>query len=160
MSDNRFSAASAPAHTPAADSLTTAHPSIRARLLARLTTGKLDAMLAVGAPTPAGSAIAVRAARLTSFAEREDIARVLQQVRHATERADAAWSPRVPLHTTNIAAAEDLIDAITLRLHAPLPVSARGMARLHRVLTDGRGPLYEYGHGDLGGRLGAALAAL
>jgi hypothetical protein len=34
------------------------------------------------------------------------------------------------------------------------------MARLRRVLSDGGGPLYRYGEGDLRGRLGAALAAL
>jgi hypothetical protein len=39
-------------------------------------------------------------------------------------------------------------------------VSARGMARLRVVLSDGCGPMYESGRGDLSGRLGAALAAL
>jgi hypothetical protein len=64
------------------------------------------------------------------------------------------------LHPTNIVAAEDLIDAITLRLHSPRPVSPRGMARLRVVLSDGSGPMYRFGRGDLNGRLGAALAAL
>ena len=64
------------------------------------------------------------------------------------------------MHADNIAAAEDVIDAITLRLHSPRPVSARGMARLRVVLSDGCGPMYRYGRGDLSGRLGAALAAL
>ncbi|MGV7264169.1 hypothetical protein PJH57_29045, partial [Mycobacterium kansasii] len=41
-------------------------PSIRARVTARIRSRRLDAMLAVGAPTPPGSAIAARAARLTS----------------------------------------------------------------------------------------------
>jgi hypothetical protein len=69
-------------------------------------------------------------------------------------------SSRVPVHEDNITEAEDLIDAITLRLHSPRPVSARGMARLRQVLSDGRGPLYQFGRGDLKGRLGAALAEL
>jgi hypothetical protein len=34
------------------------------------------------------------------------------------------------------------------------------MARLRVVLADGCGPMYQYGLGDLSGRLGAALAAL
>ena len=50
--------------------------------------------------------------------------------------------------------------ARTLRLHSPRPVSARGMARLRVVLSDGCGPLYRFGRGDLNGRLGAALAEL
>ena len=66
----------------------------------------------------------------------------------------------MPLHVPNITAAEDVIDAVTLRLHSPRPVNARGMARLRQILSDGTGPLYRYGRGDLRGRLGAALAAL
>jgi hypothetical protein len=34
------------------------------------------------------------------------------------------------------------------------------MARLRVVLSDGCGPLYQFGRGDLSGRLGAALAEL
>ena len=49
---------------------------------------------------------------------------------------------------------------MTLRLQSPRPVSARGMARLRLLLSDGVGPLYQFGRGDLAGRLGAALAAL
>jgi hypothetical protein len=64
------------------------------------------------------------------------------------------------VHSKNIAAAEDLIDTITLRLHSPRTVSARGMARLRLVRSDGGGPMYRFGRGDLRGRLGAALAEL
>ena len=79
----------------------------------------------------------------------------------ATRRTTRATrSGRVPMHRANIASAEALIDEVTLRLHAPHPVSARGMARLRQLLSDGTGPLYRYGRGDLAGRLGAALAAL
>jgi hypothetical protein len=53
-----------------------------------------------------------------------------------------------------------VIDAVTLRLHSPRPVAARGMARLRQLMSDGTGPMYRYGRGDLEGRLGAALAAL
>ena len=46
-----------------------------ARLMAWLLQGKFDRMLAVGVPAPAGSALAVHAARLTSIDERQAIAR-------------------------------------------------------------------------------------
>ncbi|MGV0746366.1 hypothetical protein [Mycolicibacterium sp. XJ870] len=161
MSDNRISA------TPATDRVVDAHPacrpSIHARLTAWLRPGKLDAMLAVGVAAPSGSPLAVRADRLTSTSERQMIARALRRaVSEAAQPQGASvhLSTRIPLHRTNIAAAEPMIDAITLRLHSPRPVSARGMARLNRVLSDGSGPLYAYGRGDLTGRLGAALAAL
>lgn len=133
--------------------------SVVARVIARLKADKLDQLLAVGVPAQAGSALAAHEARLVSTAEREAIARSL---RHALRDAHtgAVFSSRIPLNARNIEAAEELIDAITLRLHSPRPVSARGMARLRRVLSDGSGPFYWYGKGDLGGRLGAALAAL
>jgi phospholipase C len=34
------------------------------------------------------------------------------------------------------------------------------VARLRQLLSNGRGPLYQYGCGDLAGRMGAALAAM
>jgi hypothetical protein len=135
-------------------------PSMRSRLTARLLAGRLDRLLAVGAPAPAGSALAAHEARLTSSAEREAIARALRATVADARGRGLLLSSRVPLHVPNIAAAEDVIDAVTLRLHSPRPVSARGMARLRQILGDGTGPLYRYGRGDLRGRLGAALAAL
>jgi hypothetical protein len=135
-------------------------PSMRSRLTARLLAGRLDRLLAVGAPAPAGSALAAHEARLTSSAEREAIARSLRATVADARGRGLLLSSRVPLHVPNIAAAQDVIDAVTLRLHSPRPVSARGMARLRQILGDGTGPLYRYGRGDLRGRLGAALAAL
>ena len=111
-------------------------------------------------PHPAGSALAAHEARLTSSTEREAIARSLRATVADARGRGLLLSSRVPLHVPNIAAAEDVIDAVTLRLHSPRPVSARGMARLRQILGDGTGPLYRYGRGDLRGRLGAALAAL
>ena len=139
---------------------TAPRPSLAARVTARLRAYQLDRQLAVGVPAPAGSALAVHQARLTSVAEREAIARTLRlAVRDALTGATLR-SSRIPVDPSNIAAAEDLIDAITLRLHSLRPVSARGMARLRVVMSDGSGPLYRYGRGDLSGRLGAALAEL
>ncbi|MDV3126275.1 hypothetical protein M1247_15240 [Mycobacterium sp. 21AC1] len=157
MTDNRISAT--PASTPTGLGNDGCQASMRAKLTARLRSGQLDAMLAVGTPAPPGSPLAVRADRLTSVGEREAIARAF---RLAVCEADGSMTPSscIPLHGNNIAHARPVIDAITLRLHSPLPVNARGMARLNRVLTDGRGPLYLVGSGDLTGRLGAALAAL
>jgi hypothetical protein len=135
-------------------------PSLVARVTARLRAYQFDRQLAVGVPAPAGSALAVHEARLTSVAERESIAWTLRQALHDARTGGNPLSARIPVHFNNVAAAEELIDAITLRLHAPRPVNARGMARLPVVMSDGCGPMYESGRGDLAGRLGAALAAL
>ena len=130
------------------------------RLLARLLAGRFDRMLAVGVPAPAGSPLALHAARLTSADEREAIARTLRRAVDDARNREAPLSSRVPLNLPNIVVAEDRIDEVTLRLHSPRPVSARGVARLRVLLADGAGPMYRYGRGDLEGRLGAALAAL
>jgi hypothetical protein len=135
-------------------------PSLAARVTARLRAYQFDRQLAVGVPAPAGSALAVHQARLTSSGEREAIARALRLAVHDAHAGLHPFSSRIPVHSNNIAAAEELIDTITLRLHAPRPVSARGMARLRLVLSDGCGPMYRFGRGDLSGRLGAALAEL
>src|ERR1044072_1069739 len=59
-----------------------ARPSVLARVTARLRAYRLDRQLAVGVPAPAGSPVAVHAARLTSVAERQSIARTLRRVVH------------------------------------------------------------------------------
>jgi len=138
----------------------TGHASIRAHVTARFFPLHLDSQLAVGVVGPAGSALAIHAARLESDNERHSIARALRRAVVEAHQGRALGSPRVPVHRRNIAAAEDVIDMITLRLHSPRHVSARGVARLRRLLSDGCGPMYEGGAGDLAGRLRAALAAL
>src|SRR5215210_2049509 len=135
-------------------------PSLLARVTARLRAYHLDRQLAVGVPAPEGSALAVHQARLISGAEREAIARALRQAVQYARSGVNPLASRIPVHASNIAEVEDVIDAITLRLHSPRPVSARGMARVRLVLSDGCGPMYQFGRGDLGGRLGAALAEL
>jgi hypothetical protein len=160
MSDNKI--------TP--DLLSTARGGVRvydasrapftARLIARLRAGKFDRLIAVGVRGTDGTPLAAHEERLTSVAEREAIARSLRQAVSDAHGGGILMSSRVPLHIPNVTAAEDMIDAVTLRLHSPRPVSARGMARLRQVLADGTGPFYRYGRGDLNGRLGAALAEL
>ena len=59
-------------HTPAP------RPSLAARVTARLRAHRLDRQLAVGVQAPAGSALAVHQARVTSVAERQAIARALR----------------------------------------------------------------------------------
>ncbi|AKS34091.1 hypothetical protein [Mycolicibacterium goodii] len=162
MTDNRTSPAPVPTrriHQRVTET-PVVRPSIRARIAARVHADTLDAALAVGAPTPPGSAIAVRAARLTSRSERDAVARTLRRAVRDAASDVRQISARVPLHRKNIAECRELIETITRRLRAPAPVSARGMARLSRVIDDGCGPLYAMGRGDLAGRLGAALAAL
>src|SRR6478672_11796757 len=110
-----------------------ARPAVRARLTARLRAARFDRALAVGVPAPAGSALAVHAARLTSVAQRQAVARALRRAVHDATDTRATRSGRVPMHRANIAAAQALIDEVTRRLHAPDPVNTRGMARLRQL---------------------------
>lgn len=130
------------------------------KVMARLLAAKLDRMLAVGVPVVEGSPLAVHATRLTSVDERETVAHTLRRALEDARNRNAPASSRVELNIPNITAAGDRIDQVTLRLHSPRPVAARGMARLRILIADGTGPMYRYGRGDLEGRLGAAVAAL
>ncbi|WP_231744845.1 hypothetical protein [Mycobacterium sp. IS-1590] len=129
-------------------------------MMARLRANKFDRVAAVGGVAPEGGAYAAHCARLMSTAERESVARALRKIVRDARGHGPLMSSRVPLHVPNIAAAEDVIGEITLRLHSPRMVGARGMARLRILLADGAGPVYRYGRGDLVGRLRAALAEL
>jgi hypothetical protein len=94
-------------------------PSIRAWVTARLRAARFERALAVGVPAPAGSALAVHAARLSCVAERHAVARALRRAVHdATDTRPTRYG-RVPMHRANIASAQALIDAVTRRLHAP-----------------------------------------
>ena len=66
----------------------------------------------------------------------------------------------VPLHRTEIVAAKHLIHDVTMRLYAPHPVRARGIARLRMLLSDGNGPLYRPRRDSLPTALQGVLAAL
>ena len=160
MSDNKISPDLLSAGRGSVTRNAASAPPLTARVVAWLRAGHFDQLLAVGAAAPERSPLAAHEARLTSPRERESIARALRTAVHDARAHVNPLSSRIPLHLTNIADAEDLIDAVTLRLHSPRPVSARGMARLRRLLSDGCGPLYRFGRGDLRGRLGAALAEL
>ncbi|KUI35004.1 hypothetical protein [Mycobacterium sp. GA-2829] len=130
------------------------------KCLAMVRASRLDAALAVGAPTHPGTALAARATQLTSRRHREALARTLcDAVRDSGDRTGLI-ALRSPIHRANVDAARTAIGDVVARLRAPAPVSARGVARLHRILADGTGPLYRYGRGDLVGRLGAVSAAL
>jgi hypothetical protein len=137
-----------------------AHPSLATRLYARTFAAKFDRQVEAGAvPTP-GSPLAAHIDRLTSVRERENVARAFRNVLLGGPHNRIAAQLRIPVLTNHLDECRDVIDDITLRLHSPRPVNAKGMARLRMLLADGTGPLYFQGHGDLAADLHDALAAL
>ncbi|GAY16990.1 hypothetical protein [Mycobacterium sp. shizuoka-1] len=143
----------APADVPAGGTLT-------ARLRARMFAARLDRDIEAGIIPLPGSALAVHLTRLTSVAEREALARTLRQALADLHDTPRGYSARIPVHPERLAGCRGVIDDITLLLHSPRPVRARGMARLRMLLSDGTGPLYRNGRGSLGAELRGVLAAL
>ncbi|NTY60575.1 hypothetical protein [Mycolicibacterium sphagni] len=133
---------------------------LSSRLKARLFAGRLDRDVEAGIIPLSGSSLAVHIARLTSVEEREALARTLRQALAELHRDRRGFSPRIPVHPGRLASCRGVIDDITLLLHSPRPVRARGMARLRLLLADGTGPLYSNGRGSLAAELRGVLAAL
>ncbi|WP_445165243.1 hypothetical protein ACTXG7_15025 [Mycolicibacterium sp. Dal123E01] len=120
---------------------------LASRLRARLFAGRLDREAEVGLVPLPGSSLAVHLARLASAEERHTLA---HELRHLL----------TDLHPERLAACRGVIDDITLLLHSPRPMRARGMARLRILLSDGTGPLYRNGRGSPAAALRGVLAAL
>ena len=135
-------------------------PTLVTRLQARFLAGRLDRDLEAGILAEPGSALALHMVRVTSVEERQALARSLRHAISGPCDTSRVVPMRVPVHPQRIAACHDVIDDITLLLHSPRPVRARGMARLRMLLSDGRGPLYRNGCGSLAAELRGVLAAL
>ncbi|MDG4666867.1 hypothetical protein [Mycobacterium sp. 236(2023)] len=133
-------------------------PSLLAQVAAHITACSLDRQLSVGMPSSPGRSLLAHRARLLSPKERQAIAEVLNHF--VGDAMEPPVSLRIPLNGPGILAVTDLIDRIVQRLESADPVCERGVARIRVLLSDGAGPLYRHGRGDLAGRLGAALAAL
>jgi hypothetical protein len=110
------------------------------RLLARLRSRSLDRALSDGADEKTSARLAARAAQLTARPMREELAGSLEQLLYAAHAPAGRY--RVPLRRTPILVNGQVLREIASDLHGPAPVSARGVAMLHELLTDGTGPLF------------------
>ncbi|BDY29265.1 hypothetical protein BN978_03888 [Mycolicibacterium mageritense DSM 44476 = CIP 104973] len=128
------------------------------RLLARLLAWRYDQQLVAGVIAEPGSALAAHIARLTSDAERRQLAATLRFVRPGAQRRPGLVSSRIPLDQTTIIEAVPELDDVVALLEGPWPVRAHGVARLRMLLSDGLGPFYQ--PGDLAGALRAVIADL
>jgi hypothetical protein len=135
-------------------------PSLAARLQARLLASRLDREIEAGAVVVPGTPLAAHVARLTSVEQRHCLARGLRRAVDRAESTRRRVSGPFPIGSGQVAECRSEIDHITLLLHSPRPVHPRGMARLRMLLTDGTGPLYDGGSGNLAAELRAVVAAL
>ncbi|MGV0746180.1 hypothetical protein [Mycolicibacterium sp. XJ870] len=130
------------------------------RLAVRVAPWRYDRQLLAGAAPEPGSALAVHVARSTSGSQRRQLASTMRYVLRELHEDPALYSSRIPLEDDTVASAATLIDEIRERLEAPRPVRAHGVARLRMLLSDGAGPLYRDGRGELSVALRAVLAEL
>jgi hypothetical protein len=149
-------------HHSVDDSLrnTFAEASITTRVIAELFANRFDKQLVAGVAPEPGSALAAHVSRLASEGERRKLAEALHHSVCETHSRRTRMSATIPVNRTGVAAAVGLIDQVALHLLGPRPVSARGVARLRLLLSDGGGPMYWSGGGDLGAELRAVLAQL
>jgi hypothetical protein len=134
---------------------------IHVRLRAWIGRGRLDRILAAQELLPPGDVAMLHAARIISRPERDTFAEVLRAYLRDAENRDVTFiSSRVPLHRNNVCATEALIVLIVVRLESSGPVTPRGMARLRLLLSEGAGPFYHQGRGDLSERLHDVLAVM
>ena len=137
-----------------------AEASVVPRAIAQLFATRFDKQLAAGVAPKPGSALAAHVARLASADERRMLAETLQHSVSETHSRRTRMSATIPVDRSGVAAAVGLIDQVVLRLLGPRPVSARGVARLRLLLSDGGGPMYYSRGGDLGAELRVVLAQL
>jgi len=132
------------------------------RVVARLRADRLDRALAQGTPPESTPVLAVRAQVLVGSRMRRDLARSLWRVLAETSepKPARAWG-RVPVMRERIGAARPELLGLIDYLTAPGPVSARVVAEVKDLITDGLGPLYNRrSHDDLRERAQHALDAV
>ncbi len=133
---------------------------VRERLQAHLGARRLDQSLALGISPDSSVTISLRAHTLIGIRARR---RLASSLRNLVELAKApAWpQTSVPVCRRKIVAAEELIEHVADRLVDHRPVTARGVAQIRLLLTEGRSPAYHHPQeNDLRPALRAAAEAL
>ncbi len=132
------------------------------RLLARLHGTRLDHALVAGASPEASAELALRGQSLVRPRERRALARsVLRLLAESHRPAPRLFRSGSPIRRDRIRAAAAELQSLVEHLLAPVPVSARGVAHVTVLLSDGSGPLYHPGSSeDLRSHILRAINAL
>lgn len=132
------------------------------RMWARLFAARYDQQIENGVAIAAGTPLAAHYSRLASRREREDMAEALTHLLQDAGRMphEGRATMRVPIRADAVRQSAEVVEDVLGRLAGPLPVRARGMARLRILLSDGRGPVYRAGHGTLAAAMRGVLAAM
>jgi len=136
--------------------------SVRQRVAAHLSGERLDRALAAGDPPESSVLLAWRAQELTATSTRQVLASSVRRILHAAAEPPPRWHAYGPVaRWDHIGAVRRELEQLVVQLLAPAPVSARGVAQVRLLLTDGTGPLYRPRSGSqLRRSVLAAVAAL
>jgi hypothetical protein len=104
--------------------------------------GALDRRIAGGADTSANPRLARRARQLTSRRCRRGLAQGLRNLVDAAEEPARAVSAAVPLQRREILREQGFLLALAVDLESDDEISARGVALIEDLLTNGGSPLY------------------
>ena len=115
------------------------------RTLARARALGLDRDLAAGRPPEASRMLAARARDLVALRTRQALAGDWEHLLRVARRPARPGTRLAAICRDRVIAAEPDIREMVIRLRAPLPVAARGVATASTLLGDGAGPLYNRG---------------
>ena len=108
----------------------------------RLNPARLDSDLAAGRSPEISSRHAARARRLVSPRMRDALASNWEHLLSIAHAPSGGLSHRAPIQRERVHRAEPEIRELIAALRVTGPIPARGVAIATRLLTDGRGPVY------------------
>jgi hypothetical protein len=117
-------------------------PSLLDNILLRLNSARLDADLAAGRPPETSPRHAARARGLVSPRMRHALASNWEHLLLTAQGPTRGLTNRAPIRRERVHRAETGIRELITALRATGPIPARGVEIATRLLTDGRGPIY------------------
>ena len=123
----------------------TQHVRLFDRIMARLSSSRLDTELANGASPESSVALALRAELLARPSQLHLLACSVERLVNTAETPTLTSHTglRVPIVRDAVRGARAELEALSRRLRSPGLVNVRGVARARLLLTDGTGPLYQ-----------------
>ena len=158
----RLAGAPSRAQPRAERSHATALPAPVVAIFARISASRLDRALLAGTEPTTDALLQRRALQLTTPRTRTRLADALEahlaEARRATPRGRG---PAIPVCRVEVLRAAPELRRLVVCLRGGGEVRAQGIAGLRRLLTDGRGPLYQHGSpGTFARALAVARAGL
>lgn len=118
------------------------------RVCARARGFQLDRALAAGVSPDSSAMLSVRAHQLIGAPARSALALTIRRLIEDTDRRLQPTSLNVPICRRKVRNCKHALQDLAHRLVAAGPLDVRGLAQIRLLLSDGRGPLYNYPSAD------------